>query len=385
MEREIPLEDFNQREWVDLRRSIPPVPTGLHDAFAAALAALAAHAALDRLARTSTAGGTEEDRAIGARWLEPRFGSPIDASRLLLTNGTQSALLLLFRQLVKPGKVLLAERLSYGVLRDLARVAGINIVGVDLDSEGIVPSALEAACRKHAVGALYCNPTFHNPTTSVMPEARRFELAAIARRYGFSIVEDDPIGRLYPGLPRPIARLARDVTWFVCGLTKTIAQSMRIAYVVAPEPSLAKELIFQNERLTHWAPAPIMAALLAQMIRSGSAAQLTQAIARESIAREEIARRALERFNVVTQTGSLHVWLPLPARLTHAQIVSAAAAAGALIRPASVFAVDQQQPPEAVRLSLSSPLHRDDVRRGVEIFARVLHSILDCHEPVTPP
>jgi DNA-binding transcriptional MocR family regulator len=270
---------------------------------------------------------------------------------------------------------LLSERLTYGVLREVARVAGVKVIGIDLDADGIVPEALEDACRKYSVGALYTNPTFHNPTTSIMSEPRRRAIAAIARRYGFSVIEDDPIGRLYPQLPRPMAELDRDVTWFICGLTKCIAQAARIAYIVAPEPSMAKALIYRNERLTNWVPAPLMAAIAGEMMRSGTATEIAQAIAEESIAREDIARRLLTQHRIVSRPGSLHMWLPLPAPITQQQAVAAAADAGVLVRPASMFTVDSQPPPQAIRLSLSSPLNRDDVRRGAETLAQVLHEI----------
>jgi DNA-binding transcriptional MocR family regulator len=349
------------------------VPDCLNEVMARTLAALASDARENQLARTSSPGGTQADRTAAAQWLQPRFSQTLDPARLLLTNGTQSAVLLLFQHLIRPGHVLLAENLSYGVLRDLARVAGVRVIGVPLDDDGLIPEALEEACRRHFVDALYCNPTFHNPTASVMSLARRRQIVALASRYGFRIIEDDPIGRLYTGLPPPLAALDAERTWFVCGLTKCISQSTRIAYVVAPDAHSAATLIRQYERLTHWVPAPWMAATMAKLVTSGDAERVARDIADECTLREDLARKALHRCDLRSYPGSLHCWVLLPAHIKQQTAVEALAAAGTLVRPAALFAVEtHQSTPEAIRLSLSSPLTRAEVQEGVNTVARVV-------------
>ena len=145
--------------------------------------------------------------------MEPRFEQRLDRSRLIVTNGTQNAMLMLLRRLVGQDGLVVAERLSYGPLRILAEAAGVRLLGLDIDDDGIVPDAFEAACRADAPRALYCNPTVQNPTTAIMPESRRIAIAGIARRHGVAIIEDDALGLLHPGAPLPIAALAPDVTW----------------------------------------------------------------------------------------------------------------------------------------------------------------------------
>jgi len=356
---------------VDLTRSIPPVPEGLGKALQEALAVLASREDSSAAFRTSSAGGTEADRVAGSKWLAPRFGETVPADRVLLTNGTQSAMLMLLKHVMRPGQVLVTERLSYGVLRDVAALAGVPMIGADIDHDGLVPESVELICRSHVVGALYCNPTFHNPTTSIMSEARRSKLAAVSRRHGFSILEDDPIGRLFQGLARPIAALAPDTTWHICGLTKCIAQGMRLAYVVAPTAEHAARFTTAHFRLSNWVSAPVMGALATQLINSGVAERIAAAIADECLAREAIAREALAKHPIWTQRGSLHVWVPVHGHDQH-ELTQEAASAGVLVRPAAMFAVDAQPVPDAIRLSLSSPLVRSDVERGVRAFAQLL-------------
>ena len=44
---------------------------------------------------------------------------------------------------------------------------------VALDREGIMPDALDEACREGKPAALYCIPSFQNPTAALMSETRR--------------------------------------------------------------------------------------------------------------------------------------------------------------------------------------------------------------------
>jgi len=364
----------SSRHRVDLTRSIPPVPPELQACFARTLATLARQQNLDVLVRTSTPGGTDEDRRIGAEWLTPRFGEALDPQRVLLTNGTQSALVLLLQHLVRPGRVVLAERLTYGVLPEVARVAGVKVVGVDIDSDGLIPEAADEMCQVHDVGAIYCNPTFHNPTTSTMPLARRHALARVARKHRIFLIEDDPIGRLYDNLPPPLAALAPDVTWHLCGLTKCIAQAMRLAHVVAPDAASAQKFIGSHARLTHWVAAPLVASFVIELIRSGQAADIAQWIATENTARERLVRQILGCHGAVTQPRSPHAWLPLPPSMTQQEIVTTLESRDVLVRSAKLFAVDDHPAPEAIRLSLSSPLQRADVERALSTIASVIQS-----------
>lgn len=293
---------------------------------------------------------------------------------MLTTNGTQSALLILFQHLVGKGERLLAERLSYGALRQLAGIAGVDVQGIDIDEDGILPDAFESACRKGGVKALYCNPTVQNPTTAIMPVDRRLALAAISRRYGIPIIEDDALGRLHPGTVPPIAALAPDVVWYVMSTTKGLAHGLRLAYLVAPSAATCEAALAPVERLSFWNAAPLLIAIVGSWAVSGTADLISEAIREENAAREAMAQNALGRFGLISKPGSMHVWLPLPAPWTGSGFARSAEAAGVLVRAAELFAVDHQPVPNAIRLSLSTPPSRMAAEIGIARLVTLLDS-----------
>ena len=67
-----------------------------------------------------------------------------------------------------------------------------------MDAEGLRPDALEAACRSTRARALYCMPRLQNPTSAVMSDRRRRQIAAIAEKYRLTVIEDDVYGFLSP-------------------------------------------------------------------------------------------------------------------------------------------------------------------------------------------
>lgn len=357
---------------IDLRRSVPPAPPILGERLSQGLARLSNSDEVDLLLRASVAGGSSMDRRIGGRWLQPRFGAAIDDERILVTNGAQSAIILLLRRLVGQGGVLGAEALTYGVLGEIAGQLGVRVRPIALDSEGLIPEAFDEACRSHGLDAVYCNPTGHNPTTATMSVERRLRIAAIARIHGVAIIEDDTVGRLHPSAPPPLAAIAPDVTWYVAGLTKPLAHGMRLAYLVAPSCEAARALIEPFERLSHWFPAPLSAALMRIWIEDGSAEAILAAVRAESETRQRLAAERLAGMDIAARSDSLHLWLTLPERWTPSPFVKAAQDAGVLIRGPEAFAMEGAPLPRAVRLALSSPLTRAELETGLDIIARLL-------------
>ena len=135
----------------------------------------------------------------------------------------------------KAGDSVLCEAITYpGRARDRAQL-GLQLVGVEMDGDGVIPEALEEAIRRHAPKAIYLNPTLQNPTTITIPERRRAAICSLARRRHVPIVEDDAYGFIPTHGPPPLAAIAPDACWHIAGLAKCIGAGLRLAYVVAPD------------------------------------------------------------------------------------------------------------------------------------------------------
>jgi DNA-binding transcriptional MocR family regulator len=166
--------------------------------------------------------GSMRHRLAGAAWLG-RAGSPASASRVLVTQGAQHALASVLRAVARPGDTVLAEVVSYPGIIALARQLRLHLVGVEIDAEGLVPAALELACKSLHPRAIFCVPTIHNPTTATMSSERRDAVADILQRHGVLLIEDLVPAMLLEAPPEPLSTRLPDQSFLIAGLSKSVA------------------------------------------------------------------------------------------------------------------------------------------------------------------
>src|SRR5215216_7911221 len=136
-------------------------------------------------------------RQAMAGWLA-LTGVTVDPEHLTLTAGGQHGIHATFSALLRPGDTLLIEEVTYSGARAIAQQMHVKPRPLSIDTEGLKPDALEAACRATRARVLYCMPRLQNPTSAIMPERRRRQIAAIAQRYRLTVIEDDVYGFLSP-------------------------------------------------------------------------------------------------------------------------------------------------------------------------------------------
>ena len=105
---------------------------------------------------------------------------------VLVTNGTQHALDLIGRVLLRPGDVVAVEEPGYPPARRLFASLGARVVGVPVDDDGLVVEALPGTAR-----VVYATPSHQFPLGRAMSLARRHALLEWARGRQAAIVEDD--------------------------------------------------------------------------------------------------------------------------------------------------------------------------------------------------
>ena len=320
------------------------------------------------LLRYQEFGGAEQDRQAGVDWLALR-GLPVRGERLLVCAGTHSALHAVLGALAKPGDRICAEALTYPGLRGLAAQLGLEVVGLPMDEDGILPDAFAEVCRTRPPKALYCNPTLQNPTTVTLSAERRQALVDIARRHGVAIVEDDAYGALPVGGPVPMAALAPDIVFYIGGLAKSLGAGLRIAYLVVPEARHVWQLSAFLRATTVMA-SPLTVALATRWIGDGTAQAILAAIRAESTLRQTIARGILPGSALRSKPEAFHYWLPLPAGWSRSSFAATLRGAKLGIVVSDAFSVNSPAP-EAVRLCLGG-CNRDETRGALEMIAHTL-------------
>jgi DNA-binding transcriptional MocR family regulator len=345
--------------YIDLTRNAPPVPPPARLARECFLA-LADDTDPARHFDYASAAGGLAPRAAMATW-SAQLGLDARAEQLTIFGGAQQALAAAFMAFGADGA--LVEAMTYPGLLNIAQATRLPLTGVALDEEGARPDAIERAARHSGARLLVLVPTLQNPHNTLMGEARRREIAALARRLDLILVEDDVYGFAPEDRPPPLASFAPERTIYITGASKCLAPGLRVAWTVAPE-RFRRGLEAALYAMSVCCP-PLTAEIVRGWIESGVAAELLAAQRRETVLRQALAGELLAGLRVERHPASFHAFLHLPEAWTPETFAAAARERGIGVVPASAFAADASAMPRAVRISLSQAPDRETLRRAL--------------------
>ena len=367
-----PADDrFGRRQPAGIDLSLAWPLYALDPDLGAALRQISVRGDVGRLLEYGPNVGHQRHRAAGSRWAAHQ-GIVADEDRVVVCVGAQHALTAVLATLLEPGDTLLTEPVTYPGLKALAAAQHLRLAGVPMDEEGILPDALDGVCRTRRPRALYTIPTIQNPTAGVLGEARRIEIARIAREHGVAIIEDEVHRLLHPDPPPSFSTLAPEITYTILSLSKVVAGGLRLAYLIVP-PGEA-ERIGHMVWATTWMAPPLVAEVGAIWVDDGTAAETAARKQAEAAARQAIAAEELTGHDVRTAPHAYHLWLPLPARLKAAELALRCERQGVAVSTAATFDVNREQTENAIRLTISGAATRDDLRQGLRTVARLLEA-----------
>jgi DNA-binding transcriptional MocR family regulator len=313
--------------------------------------------------------GLLRHRKTGAAWAA-RYGLSTQAEQVVVCAGIQHALTVVLATVCRPGDTLLVEALTYPGLKALANLLELKMVPVPMDDHGLVPEALESACRQQPARALFTMPSVHNPTTSTQPETRRREIADIAAGHSLAIIEDAVNHLLLEQPVPPLSYYTPEHSFFMVSLSKVAAGGLRVAYLVAPPKMI--EPLGRSVWATTWMTAPLCAEIAGKWIEQGVVDEVLKNKRAEAGARVQLARKILKDFDLRCETAGHHAWLTLPPEWDNAaRFAEETRLRGVVVAPSDLFDASGQPPP-AVRLALSTPPNRELLAEGLETLRQVL-------------
>jgi DNA-binding transcriptional MocR family regulator len=314
--------------------------------------------------------GLPAHRTAVAGWIEKR-GLRTSPENILITNGAQHAHAIILTSLLEPNQIAVTEELTDPGIKFLTANRSLQLKGLAMDRDGMLPDALEAACRTMKVKALITVPNHHSPTLTIMPVERRKAIAEVAIRYGVTIIEDDVYGPFVENPPPALSSFAPEQSFYFTSLSKCISPGLRIGFLAAP-PGRIEELI-PGLGATTWMVSMVPAEIAALWIRDGTADRLITWQRQEMVRRHKLASQILAGFEYTSLPSSLHLWLPLPDSWRAEGFVAQARARGLAVTPAEAFVVGHVAAPQAIRISLGGATpSRTELQRGLEIVADLL-------------
>ncbi|MFG2062406.1 PLP-dependent aminotransferase family protein [Micromonospora sp. NPDC048871] len=304
--------------------------------------AAALGAALTRAARqpASWQRGPVEGRADLRAWFAREVGGGLRAEDMVICPGGQAALSTALRALATPGDALLVESPTYLGALAAAQAAGLRVVPVPADSDGVRPDQLAAAFARTGARLFYCQPLHANPHGATLAAHRRAQVAEAVRDAGAFLIEDDYARDLTIDGSAPPPLAAEDPDGHVVylrSLTKSTAPGLRVAALGAVGPAGAR---LRAARLLDdfFVAGPLQQATI-EFLTAPAWARHLRALRTALRARREALLTALRRHlpDLVDRQpvprGGLHLWLRLPEGTDDLTLAAAAAAEGVVVFP----------------------------------------------------
>lgn len=307
-------------------------------------------------------------RATAVDWLK-RCGVNTSPLSVHLTNGATAAMTVALMSVAPPGSTVVTEAIGHHTLIPLARYLGFHLQGLPIDSQGIIPEALDEACRTGDIRAVFVQPSVVNPTATLMNSVRRSALADVARRHDIAIIEGDVLGPLVEDRPPPMAYFAPERTLYYTSFTKITVPGLRIGYLVAPDRYAAA--VANRHLVSNWMATPMVAEIASKWVEDGTALELVDWQRTALARRQVIVAEILGRERVLTHPQALHLWMPLPPDRTEEAFVAQARLQGVAIAPGTSFRTSEAPWQPAVRISLGSTTEAE-LRTGLLVVQRLL-------------
>jgi DNA-binding transcriptional MocR family regulator len=336
----------------------------------------AATRAFERDPAGTTAYGTAVGYAPLREWIAAKHG--VDASQVIVTNGSMQADAFLFETLVKPGDPVVVEKPTYDRTLLNLRGRGADVRMVNLETDGIDVAELETLLRDEGVRPTLAHviPNFQNPAGYTLSQPKREALLRLAAEFGFVIFEDDPyVDIRFTGESLP-TMLSQDTTGsvvYASSFSKTVCPGIRVGYLVGPA-----ERISEIQRLatnTYISPNMVAQSLVYEFCSNGdidrSIATVKQALGARVKRLTDALERDLPEARFQAPEGGYFMWVELPEGTEIDRVFEEANARGVAIVKGTDFLLEGGE--NTLRLAYSG-VTEDQIDEGVSRLAEAVRA-----------
>ncbi|MCQ9618156.1 PLP-dependent aminotransferase family protein [Paenalcaligenes niemegkensis] len=263
-----------------------------------------------------------------------------EAEQVIITSGIHQSLSVIAKLLGDIDSTAWMENPGYWGASTVLRAAGIRLVPVDVDEEGLSP---DAGQMQKPPQFIFVTPSHQYPLGTLMSLGRRRMLLEYAHQRGAWIIEDDYDSEFRFG-GRPIASLqgldSYDRVIYLGTFSKTLFPGIRLGYIVVPKKlasllSLGMSELYREGRL-------IDQAVLADFISEGHYSSHVRKMKAVYARRQTLLRNAIcshygTAWPMSSQEAGLHLVMHLPQGVSDVAITAAAQKRGIWVRPLSNY------------------------------------------------
>lgn len=324
---------------------------------------------LEQLLNYNDPTGIPHQKMAGLNWMES-FGIHADTENVAIVSGAQNALAITLSALFEPGNRIAVDFYTYSNFIELSKMFHIQLIPIPGDINGMLPDELENQCRLNDIQGIFLMPSCCNPTTIMISDARKKELAKVIKKFKLIVIEDDIHAFLTAGIvadyKQPMFQLLPKQTIYICGTSKSICSGLRVAYMVFGD--IFKEKILKAIFNINVKTSSLDGEIITELILSGKANEI---IAEKKKLAQSANEIFTEYFPQTSQIGNLlsfYRWLPILENKNGHQLEADLLQKGIRVFHSDRFLCGANKPEHFLRISLASVSSMEELKTGLEIL-----------------
>ena len=232
---------------------------------------------------------------------------PFVPEELTVVDGAMDALDRVAGVIVRLGDRVVVEHPTFPPLLDLLELLGAEVIGVDLDHEGMRTDALAAALAAGAT-AVFLQPRAHNPTGITLTARRAAELAGVLASSKAILVEDDHSGDIASGALVSLGTWLPQRTVHIRSYSKSHGPDLRLAAVGGAGDVVSA---VANRRLLGpgWSSRILQAVLLEMLDHQPTIDAVASARVEYAARRSAVTAVLTEAGVAFTGTDGINLWM----------------------------------------------------------------------------
>ncbi len=310
-----------------------------------------------------------------------KINSFADDDRIIITTGAQQGIDLAAKILVNEGDAVVVEAPSFvGTLNSL-RSYRANLIGVELDEDGMNMEKLEEALKNNDVKLIYTIPTFQNPSGITMSVEKRKKMLELASRYDTIILEDNPYGDLRFGgedVPTIKSMDTEGRVIYVGSFSKILSPGMRLGFTVANAEFSDRIEVVKQVNDVH---TPLLTQMMATEFMKKYDIEDYIDKSRELYGRKcRFMLSCMEKcfpksVKYTRPDGGLFILCTAPEGTNTNELLKESLKYKVAFVPGNSFSTDIEKPSNLFRLNYST-MPEEKIEKGIEALGKVLHEVL---------
>lgn len=301
---------------------------------------------------------------------------PKEGQEILLSTGSGQCLGLVPRTICSDGDEVYMDAYTFTSGINAVHNAGAVPVGIEMDDDGMIPAALEAAAKSGKGRYIYLIPNFQNPTGLTMPLERRKAIYEVACKYDLFIYEDDPYGEIRftdEAVPTFKSMDKENRVLYVGSYSKTVAAGLRVGFLYGPAHLIEA---IQGVKNNSDGQMPLVTQrVVSRMLDTIDYDEQLKNVSRIYKEKCQLMLDTFDKFGtaevkLTRPSGGMFIWMTMPDRVDSNAFFEACMEKKVGIIKSSAFATPGTPEGKSFRLNYTFPT-KEDIAAGMEIVGKL--------------